>query len=51
MARALPYMLSLLGFALTVGVIALLRTRIDLPTAVLLYLLPIIFAATRWLSG
>lgn len=51
MARALPYMLSLLGVALTVGVIALLRTRIDLPTAVLLYLLPIIFAATRWGRG
>lgn len=29
----------------------MLRTRIDLPTAVLLYLLPIIFAATRWGRG
>jgi two-component system, OmpR family, sensor histidine kinase KdpD len=49
--RALPYLLSLLGVALTVGVVALLRTRLDLPTAVLLYLLPIIFTAARWGRG
>jgi two-component system sensor histidine kinase KdpD len=32
-------------------VVALLRTRFDIPTAVLLYLLPIIFAAARWGRG
>jgi two-component system sensor histidine kinase KdpD len=50
-ARALPYFLALGGVALTIGVVALLRTRFDLPTAVLLYLLPIIFAAARWGRG
>src|SRR5947209_6269998 len=51
MARALPYAVVLLGVALTVSLVALLRTRFDLPTAVLLYLLPIIFAAARWGRG
>jgi two-component system sensor histidine kinase KdpD len=32
-------------------VVALLRTRFDIPTAVLLYLLPIIYAAARWGRG
>jgi two-component system, OmpR family, sensor histidine kinase KdpD len=50
-ARALPYTLALGGVAVTLGVIALLRTRFDLPTAALLYLLPIIFAAARWGRG
>jgi two-component system sensor histidine kinase KdpD len=50
-ARALPYTLALLGVALTVGLVALLRAWFDLPTAVLLYLLPIIFAAARWGRG
>jgi two-component system, OmpR family, sensor histidine kinase KdpD len=47
-ARALPYTLAVLGVALTAGLVALLRTQFDLPTAVLLYLVPIIFAAARW---
>lgn len=51
MAHALQYTVSLLGVALTVGVIALVRARFDLPTAVLLYLVPIIFAAARWGRG
>jgi len=50
-ARAAPYLLALAGVALTLGVVALLRTQFDLPTAVLLYLLPIIFAAARWGRG
>jgi two-component system sensor histidine kinase KdpD len=51
MARAVPYLLALAGVALTLGVVALLRTQFDLPTAVLLYLLPIIFVAARWGRG
>ncbi len=51
MARALPYALAVIGVVLTIGLVALLRTRFDLPTAVLLYLLPIIFAAARWGRG
>ena len=51
MARALPYTLSLLGVALTVGLIALLRTRFELPTAILLYLVPIVSAAAQWGRG
>jgi two-component system, OmpR family, sensor histidine kinase KdpD len=50
-ARAVPYLLALAGVALTLAVVALLRTRFDLPTAVLLYLVPIIFAAARWGRG
>jgi K+-sensing histidine kinase KdpD len=51
MRRAVPYLLAVAGVALTLGVVALLRTRFDLPTGVLLYLLPIIFAAARWGRG
>ncbi|MBV9171012.1 MAG: PAS domain-containing sensor histidine kinase [Chloroflexi bacterium] len=36
---------------MSVAVIALLRTRSDVPTAVLLYLVPITIAATRWGRG
>jgi two-component system, OmpR family, sensor histidine kinase KdpD len=50
-ARAWAYALALISVALTIGVIALLRARFDLPTAVLLYLVPIIFAAARWGRG
>jgi two-component system sensor histidine kinase KdpD len=49
--RARAYVLALSSVAVTLGLIALLRTRFDLPTAVLLYLVPIIFAATRWGRG
>jgi len=51
MRRAVPYILAVVGVALTLGVVALLRTRFDLPTGVLLYLLPIIFVAARWGRG
>ena len=51
MARAVPYAVALAGVALTFGLVALLRRQFDLPTAVLLYLLPIIFAAARWGRG
>jgi two-component system, OmpR family, sensor histidine kinase KdpD len=50
-ARALPYALALAGVAVTMTAIALLRAQFDVPTAVLLYLLPIIFAAARWGRG
>lgn len=51
MDRALAFGLSVSGVAVTVGIVALLRSWFDLPTAVLLYLLPIIAAAIRWGRG
>jgi two-component system sensor histidine kinase KdpD len=45
------YAFALTSVALTLGLIALLRAQFELPTAVLLYLVPIIFAATRWGRG
>ena len=51
MTRAVPYLLALVGVALTLVLVALLRTPFDLPTGVLLYLLPIIFVAARWGRG
>jgi two-component system sensor histidine kinase KdpD len=50
-ARARAYALALASVAFTIGLIALLRTWFEIPTAVLLYLVPIIFAATRWGRG
>jgi two-component system sensor histidine kinase KdpD len=50
-ARLGEYLLALSGVGLTVIAIALLRTRVEVPTAVLLYLVPIIIAATRWGRG
>src|SRR5712692_6576239 len=49
--RVASYALALASVALTVGVIGLLRMYFALPTAVLLYLVPIILAATRWGRG
>jgi two-component system, OmpR family, sensor histidine kinase KdpD len=49
--RAGRYAIALVSVAVTMGCIGLLRTRFDLPTAVLLYLVPIILAATRWGRG
>ena len=51
MGRVRASALAVASVALTIGVIALLRTQFDLPTAVLLYLVPIIFAAARWGRG
>jgi two-component system sensor histidine kinase KdpD len=45
------YALALVAVALTVAAIGFLRMYADLPTAVLLYLVPIILAATRWGRG
>jgi len=41
----------LAAVAVTVSVIGILRMYLELPTAVLLYLVPIILAATRWGRG
>src|SRR5260370_4591857 len=49
--RVASYALALASVALTVGAIGLLRMYAELPTAVLLYLVPIILAATRWGRG
>ncbi|MGI9148600.1 MAG: sensor histidine kinase [Chloroflexota bacterium] len=51
MKRLGRYVLVLATVAITIGVIALLRLRFDLPTALLLYLVPIMLAATRWGRG
>src|SRR5215467_14290729 len=51
MSTVRRYVLAIGGVALTVALIGLLRTRFELPTAVLLYLVPIILAATRWGRG
>jgi two-component system sensor histidine kinase KdpD len=45
------YVLALAAVAITVGAIGFLRMSVELPTAVLLYLVPIILAATRWGRG
>jgi two-component system, OmpR family, sensor histidine kinase KdpD len=45
--RVGPYLVALATVAITLGTIGLLRTRFDLPTAAVLYLVPIILAATR----
>src|SRR5260370_33066808 len=49
--RVASYALALASVALTVGAIGLLRMYLALPTAGLLYLGPIILAATRWGRG
>lgn len=49
--RLRSYVLVLASVSITIGVIALLRLRFELPTAVLLYLVPIMLAATRWGRG
>jgi two-component system sensor histidine kinase KdpD len=51
MRRVARYVLALATVAVTVGVIGFLRLYVELPTAVLLYLVPIILAATRWGRG
>jgi two-component system sensor histidine kinase KdpD len=45
------YALAMASVGVTIVLISLLRIWFDLPTAVLLYLVPIIFAATRWGRG
>ena len=51
MVRSGSYIVALATVALTLGLIGALRTRFDLPTAALLYLVPIILAATRYGRG
>jgi two-component system sensor histidine kinase KdpD len=51
MRRVVSYALALATVAITVTVIGRLRMYYELPTAVLLYLVPIILAATRWGRG
>src|SRR5438874_5883373 len=45
------YLQALLAAAATLAVVGLIRTYIPLPTAILLYLVPIILAASRWGRG
>lgn len=47
MLRLGSYLIALATVAITLGLVGLLRSRFDLPTAALLYLVPIILAATR----
>jgi two-component system sensor histidine kinase KdpD len=49
--RFARYPLALVAVGVTVSLIGLLRMYLELPTAVLLYLVPIILAATRWGRG
>jgi K+-sensing histidine kinase KdpD len=50
--RMAKYVNALLAVALTLAAVGLLRaTTTDLPTAILLYLVPIILAASRWGRG
>jgi two-component system sensor histidine kinase KdpD len=45
------YLQALLAAAATLAVVGLIRTYIPLPSALLLYLVPIILAASRWGRG
>jgi two-component system, OmpR family, sensor histidine kinase KdpD len=44
----LVYLKTLIAVALTVALVAAIRRWVELPTAVLLYLVPVTLAATRW---
>ncbi len=46
-----PYGAALLAVGVTLGAVQLIWSRAPLPTALLLYLVPIILAATRWGRG
>ena len=48
----MPYLVAALGVAATFVVVGLLKsTVVDLPAAILLYLVPIVLAASRWGRG
>ncbi|MEA2639400.1 MAG: two-component system, OmpR family, sensor histidine kinase KdpD [Chloroflexota bacterium] len=48
----LPYLFTVLAVAVTFGVVGILKsTVVDLPAAILLYLVPIVLAASRWGRG
>ncbi|HEY3109742.1 MAG TPA: hypothetical protein VGL23_13360, partial [Chloroflexota bacterium] len=50
--RTLPYLAALLGVAATLGAVGAVEAALDHPSAtILLYLVPIIFAAGRWGRG
>src|SRR5690242_12810860 len=47
----LIYLRTVAAVALTVAAVAAIRWWVELPTAVLLYLVPVTLAATRWGRG
>jgi two-component system sensor histidine kinase KdpD len=49
--RFWPYLAALMAAGLMLGIVGVIQARVALPTTLLLYLVPIILAATRWGRG